>query len=81
MSKPFYSILYNSSDEIDKERAIVGATVYYVPSYSRTQVVPTDQLKLQKGTDASNAFDEEINESVSDFIFQMKEKSDIHYGT
>lgn len=67
VSKPFYSILYNSSDEIDKERAIVGATVYYVPSYSRTQVVPTDQLKLQKGTDASNAFDEEINESEQEF--------------
>ncbi|CDH48446.1 hypothetical protein RO3G_06884 [Lichtheimia corymbifera JMRC:FSU:9682] len=67
VSKPFYSVLYNSSDEIDKERAVVGAPVYYVPSYSRTQVVPTDELKRQKGTDASNAFDEEINESEQEF--------------
>lgn len=69
MSKPFYSILYNSSDEIDKERAVIGAPVYYVPSYSRTQVVPTDELKRQKGTDASNIFDEEISESVSNTWF------------
>ncbi|KAI7883583.1 NAF1-domain-containing protein [Lichtheimia hyalospora FSU 10163] len=74
VSKPFYSILYNSSDEIDKERAVIGAPVYYVPSYGRTQVVPTDELKRQKGTDASNIFDEEVSESDQEFSDDEEEK-------
>ena len=52
-------------EDIDLEKAIVGTKVFYVPMYERTKLVPVEELRKKKYTDASNAFDEEISEGVS----------------
>ncbi|KAI8069337.1 Gar1/Naf1 RNA binding region-domain-containing protein [Gongronella butleri] len=65
ISHPYYSVRYNSKDDIDTTRAISGAQVFYVPSYERSQLVEVEKIRHIKGTDASNLYDEEINESVS----------------
>ncbi|KAF7721627.1 hypothetical protein EC973_004348 [Apophysomyces ossiformis] len=65
--RPFYSVRYNSSDEIDAKRAVIGAKVYYVPSYQKTQIVEVEKLKMMKGTDASNIYDEEPDEDELEF--------------
>ncbi|KAI9015283.1 Gar1/Naf1 RNA binding region-domain-containing protein [Phycomyces nitens] len=64
VERPFYSVRYNSADEIDKTRARVGERVFFVPSYERTNVIEVEVLKKIKGTDASNIFDEEAGEDV-----------------
>jgi rRNA processing protein Gar1 len=62
---PFYSVRFNTVDEIDIERTVKGAPIGYVPAYERTQLVQVEQLKLMKGTDASNQYDEEAGVDVS----------------
>lgn len=64
VDRPFYSVRFNSVDEIPSG-AKSGARVAYVPSYARTQLVQVEKLKLLKGTDASNRFDEEAGDDVS----------------
>jgi H/ACA ribonucleoprotein complex non-core subunit NAF1 len=49
--------------EIDKERTKQGAKVYIVPDFSTFLL--TRALKMQKGSDASNIFDEEVADHVS----------------
>ncbi|KAG0170864.1 hypothetical protein DFQ30_001892 [Apophysomyces sp. BC1015] len=73
VARPFYSVRYNMADEIDKERSVVGAKVYYVPSYEKTQLVEVEKLKLIKGSDASNLYDEEAGEDdVSDIPWMQE---------
>ncbi|ORX56779.1 NAF1-domain-containing protein [Hesseltinella vesiculosa] len=67
VSHPYYSVRYNSKEEMDLTPANPGASVFFVPSYDRTQIVEVEKIKQIKGTDASNEYDEEINESDMEF--------------
>lgn len=67
VARPFYSVRFNDAKEINQELAKVGTTVYYVPSYRKTQIVETEALKKIKGTDASNVYDEEVDEEDMEF--------------
>ncbi|KAL0083640.1 Gar1/Naf1 RNA binding region-domain-containing protein [Phycomyces blakesleeanus] len=73
VQRPFYSVRYNKAEEIDKERAVVGARVFFVPSYERTNVIQVEALKKIKGTDASNIYDEEAGEDVKYLIYKHKD--------
>ncbi|KAH8550271.1 Gar1/Naf1 RNA binding region-domain-containing protein, partial [Umbelopsis sp. PMI_123] len=65
VAKPLYSVRFNDASEIDKERTKQGAKVYIVPDFSTFLL--TRALKMQKGSDASNIFDEEVAEHVSHY--------------
>ncbi|KAI7853501.1 Gar1/Naf1 RNA binding region-domain-containing protein [Circinella umbellata] len=67
VSRPYYSVRFNKVEDIDLEKAIVGTKVFYVPMYERTKLVPVEELRKKKYTDASNAFDEEISEGEIEF--------------
>ena len=43
----------------------MGTEVSYVPAYERTQLVPVEELRKKKYTDASKVYDEEIGDEVS----------------
>jgi hypothetical protein len=66
IARPFYTVRFNDETELIKELTVVGAPVFYVPSYQKTQIVPTEALKKIQYTDASNVYDEEIDEDVSE---------------
>lgn len=73
IQEPFYTIRFNSSDDIDNERAVIGAAVYRSPEYST--IVLTNSLKKMKGTDASNIFDEELPEEEQEYSDDEAERS------
>ncbi|KAJ3278805.1 hypothetical protein HDU76_009731, partial [Blyttiomyces sp. JEL0837] len=62
---PLYSIRFNSSDEIDREKYAIGVKVYSAPNLAH--FVFTKQLRVQKGSDASNVYDEEVAEDEIEF--------------
>ncbi|KAI8147278.1 Gar1/Naf1 RNA binding region-domain-containing protein [Fennellomyces sp. T-0311] len=72
--RPYYSVRFNSTDEIDKEKAVLGAEISFVPSYERTQLVSVEELKKRKYTDASNVYDEEIRDEEAEFSDDEKER-------
>lgn len=74
VSRPFYSVRFNTAEEIDRERAKVGSRVFYVPSY-KSALVQVEELKKMKYTDASNAFDEEVEEHEREFSDDEEELS------
>jgi rRNA processing protein Gar1 len=65
VSRPYYSVRFNNPSDIDAALCKVGDPVFYVPSYGKTQIVKTEELKKIKGYDASNMYDEELAEEVS----------------
>lgn len=73
VSRPYYSVRFNDAKEINVEFGKIGASVYYVPTYQKTQIVETEALKKIKGTDASNVYDEEIGEEEMEFSDDEKE--------
>lgn len=73
VARPYYSVRFNDATEINKEFAKVGTSVYYVPSYQKTQIVETESLRKIKGTDASNVYDEEVAEEEMEFSDDEKE--------
>lgn len=75
VSRPFYSVRFNTAEEIDRERAKVGSRVFYVPSYNKSALVQVEELKKMKYTDASNAFDEEVEEHEREFSDDEEELS------
>ncbi|KAI8361575.1 Gar1/Naf1 RNA binding region-domain-containing protein [Mortierella sp. GBAus27b] len=56
VTRPFYSIRFNTAAEIPTA-CVVGCTIYSVPEHSSFE-----PLKSLKGSDASNKFDEEVDE-------------------
>ncbi|KAG0205385.1 hypothetical protein BGX28_003006 [Mortierella sp. GBA30] len=70
VARPLYSIRFNTAAEIP---AIcrTGCTVYSVPEYS--SFVLTEPLKALKGSDASNKYDEEVDEGEMEFSDDEKE--------
>lgn len=73
VARPYYSVRFNDAKEINTEYGKVGASVYYVPTYQKTQIVETEVLRKMKGTDASNLFDEEVGEDEMEFSDDEKE--------
>ncbi|CEG75482.1 hypothetical protein RMATCC62417_10514 [Rhizopus microsporus] len=73
IARPFYTVRFNDETELIKELTVVGAPVFYVPSYQKTQIVPTEALKKIQYTDASNVYDEEIDEDEMEFSDDEKE--------
>lgn len=71
VSNPKYTMKYRSVDEMDPDSILVGNTVYFAPQLST--YVFTNKLKAQKFTDASNAFDEELDEKDQEFSDDEKE--------
>ncbi|KAI8388091.1 Gar1/Naf1 RNA binding region-domain-containing protein [Radiomyces spectabilis] len=74
VDRPFYSVRFNTPEEMDAEFSKTGNRVLYVPSYHGTKWVETEKLKQIKGTDASNRYDEEISESEMEFSDDEKEQ-------
>ncbi|KAF9933607.1 hypothetical protein FBU30_005046 [Linnemannia zychae] len=70
VARPLYSIRFNTASEIPSQCRI-GATVYSVPQYS--SIVMTAPLKAMKGSDASNKFDEEVDDIELEFSDDEKE--------
>lgn len=70
MARPLYSIRFNSAAEIPAA-CTIGCTAYAVPEYS--SFVFTEALKALKGSDASNRFDEEVDEVEMEFSDDEKE--------
>ncbi|OAQ36058.1 NAF1-domain-containing protein [Linnemannia elongata AG-77] len=70
VARPLYSIRFNTSSEIPAQCKI-GSTVYSIPAYS--SIVMTAPLKAMKGSDASNKFDEEVDDVELDQICQEQE--------
>ncbi len=60
--KPMYTILFNSEEEVKGRNLQRGAKVFFLPDLAK--YVYTQPLKRQKGTDASNLYDEEVGEDV-----------------
>ncbi|KAF9135885.1 hypothetical protein BGW39_010700 [Mortierella sp. 14UC] len=70
VARPLYSIRFNTAAEIPTQCKI-GSTVYSIPTHS--SVVMTAPLKAMKGSDASNKFDEEVDEIELEFSDDEKE--------
>ncbi|KAI8979908.1 Gar1/Naf1 RNA binding region-domain-containing protein [Pilobolus umbonatus] len=67
IDRPFYSVRYNNKAEINSALAQKGSPIFYVPTYEKTHIVKTEELKKMKFTDASNMYDEEVDEKEMEF--------------
>ncbi|KAH6593405.1 hypothetical protein BASA50_007356 [Batrachochytrium salamandrivorans] len=65
VSEPFYSTRFNSADEVAASSAAVGAPVFFIQDLAK--VVLTQPLLKNKGSDASNLYDEEIGEDEVEY--------------
>ncbi|KAA8914536.1 Gar1/Naf1 RNA binding region-domain-containing protein, partial [Sphaerosporella brunnea] len=60
VEEPLYTVRFNSLEEIQELKVEVGKKIFYVPEHST--YVFTKPLLAQKGSDASNLYDEEAGE-------------------
>lgn len=65
VQQPYYSVRFNSRDEISNIGVTIGTRVFYVLQYSSRAL--TQKLKAMKGSDASNLHDEEVGEDEREF--------------
>ncbi|KAF9318808.1 hypothetical protein BG003_010536 [Podila horticola] len=70
VARPLYSIRFNTASEIPSI-CTLGSTVQSVSEHS--SFVLTQPLKAMKGSDASNRFDEEVNDEEMEFSDDEKE--------
>ncbi|KAJ1944671.1 hypothetical protein EC988_005928 [Linderina pennispora] len=70
VARPMYSVRFNDPADIDREKCVKGALVIY--AVGMANVVATDRLRT-KGYDASNEYDEEVNENEMEFSDDEKE--------
>ncbi|KAG0321520.1 hypothetical protein BGZ99_003872 [Dissophora globulifera] len=70
VARPLYSIRFNTASEIPAA-CTLGCTVYRVPEHS--SFVWTEPLKALKGSDASNRYDEEVDDAEMEFSDDEKE--------
>ncbi|CAO3636572.1 unnamed protein product [Cunninghamella blakesleeana] len=71
IARPFYSVRFNAKEEVPS--VSIGTKIFWVPSYAKSQTVQVEVLKLIKGSDASNRYDEEVDESELEFSDDEKE--------
>ncbi|ORX94700.1 NAF1-domain-containing protein, partial [Basidiobolus meristosporus CBS 931.73] len=57
VSRPFYSVRFNQNSDIDKERIVKGKRIFSIPNMAH-YVLPG--AIRDKGSDASNMYDEEV---------------------
>ena len=69
--QPLYQVRFNDKFPLDKERAQTSRSIFHVPG--RSNFVFVDKLKLTKGSDASNAHDEEPGEDEVEFSDDERE--------
>ncbi|KAI5803286.1 Gar1/Naf1 RNA binding region-domain-containing protein [Peziza echinospora] len=62
---PLYIVRFNEADEITNAGITTGTKIFYAPAHST--YVFTKALKAQKGSDASNLHDEEVDENEIEF--------------
>jgi rRNA processing protein Gar1 len=60
VQRPFYSIRFNTPNDIDTNRCYKGAVLCASPEYST--FILTAMLRAIKGSDASNLYDEELSD-------------------
>jgi H/ACA ribonucleoprotein complex non-core subunit NAF1 len=63
--QPMYQVLFDDKFPLDKERAQISRPIFHVPG--RSNFVFIDKLRLARGSDASNAHDEEPGEDEVEF--------------
>ncbi len=64
-NQPFYRVQFNDSYPLDAEKVRVSREVFHIPQ--RSNFVFVSQLKRLKGSDASNAHDEEPGDDELEF--------------
>lgn len=72
VSRPMYSVRFNNASDIDREHAVKGAKILCVPD--KAKFVSVGRLKTEKGSDASNCFDEEPADDELEFSDDEKER-------
>ncbi|KAJ2732798.1 hypothetical protein IW152_003522 [Coemansia sp. BCRC 34962] len=68
VSRPMYTVRLRG--EVDRSQVVVGRRVFFSPGWVRMLV--TEKLRV-KGTDASNEYDEEVDEDAMEFSDDEKE--------
>ncbi|EGX96231.1 snoRNP assembly factor Naf1, putative [Cordyceps militaris CM01] len=71
VTRPMYTVRFNSADEMAELGVAVGTTLYYTPAHAT--FVFTQPLKGLKGSDASNLYDEEAGDEEMEFSDDEKE--------
>ncbi|KAM3446558.1 hypothetical protein MY3296_009547 [Beauveria thailandica] len=71
VTRPMYTVRFNSADEIAELGLAVGTDLYYTPAHAT--FVFTAPLKAVKGSDASNLYDEEAAPDEVEFSDDEKE--------
>ncbi|CAJ0839008.1 6078_t:CDS:2, partial [Entrophospora sp. SA101] len=69
-AKPKYVVKFNNESEINKEKIKINTDIFCVKDFAK--YVFTQPLRQLKGCDASNLYDEEVNESKN-FIREIHE--------
>ncbi|CAG8509158.1 15486_t:CDS:2 [Funneliformis mosseae] len=72
VTHPMYVVRFNDSSEINKEKVIKDAKVFRVNELSHFVFI--GEISVHKGCDASNLYDEEVNEEEIEFSDDEKEK-------
>ncbi|KAK7695069.1 hypothetical protein QCA50_002259 [Cerrena zonata] len=72
-SQPMYQVKFNQKYPLDPDKVRVGRGVFHVPSRSRFIFV--NQIKRFKGSDASNAYDEEPADDEVEFSDDEQEQA------
>lgn len=72
--KPMYIVRFSSSSEVTSNALITpGARVFFVPG--RSTFLFTSALRAMKGSDASNVYDEEVDEREREFSDDEEERA------
>lgn len=72
--KPMYIVRFPSADALTSNPNIVPSTkVYFVPG--RSTFLFTSALRAMKGSDASNVYDEEVDERELEFSDDEEERA------
>ena len=72
-TQPMYQIKFNQKYPLDAEKVRVGREVFHVPT--RSNFVFVNQIKAYKGSDASNAYDEEPADDELEFSDDEQEQA------
>ncbi|KAI9847636.1 MAG: hypothetical protein M1837_002210 [Sclerophora amabilis] len=65
VQQPYYSVHFNTREEMSEAGISTGTNIYYVDNYSK--YVLTRPLQALKGSDASNLHDEEVGDEEMEF--------------
>ncbi|XWW93923.1 hypothetical protein V2A60_001862 [Cordyceps javanica] len=71
VTRPMYTVRFNSADEMAGLGVAVGTALFYTPAHAT--FVFTEPLKAVKGSDASNLYDEEAGDEEMEFSDDEKE--------